>query len=133
MTIANTSVLIAALLPVVTVGLAKGGSARLRRSEGGYDNACPREWTNRLEGWKARAVAAQNNGFEALPLFAFAVLAAEAVHADQARTDQLAVLFIAVRLVYVAMYLANLASLRSLVWMAGVATSIAILAPALGS
>jgi uncharacterized MAPEG superfamily protein len=131
MTIANTCVLIAAFLPIATVGMAKASTARKRRSEGGYDNNNPREWTAKLGGWQARAAAAQANGFEALPLFAFAVLAAQLALLDQARTDQLAMAFIGVRLVYTAMYLANLAALRSLVWFAGVALVVAIFAPTL--
>ncbi len=131
MTIANTCVLIAAFLPIATVGMAKASTARQRRSEGGYDNHNPREWTAKLGGWQARAAAAQANGFEALPLFAFAVLAAQLAQLDQARTDQLAMAFIGVRLVYTATYLANLAALRSLVWFAGVALVVAIFAPTL--
>jgi uncharacterized MAPEG superfamily protein len=131
MTIANTCVLIAAFLPIATVGMAKASTARKRRSEGGYDNNNPREWTAKLGGWQARAAAAQANGFEALPLFAFAVLAAQLAQLDQGRTDQLAMAFIGVRLVYTAMYLANLAALRSLVWFAGVALVVAIFAPTL--
>ena len=131
MTIANTCVLVAALMPILTVGMAKASTARLRRSQGGYDNNNPREWTAKLNGWQARAAAAQNNGFEALPLFAFAVLAAQTALLEQARTDHLALAFIGIRVVYTAMYLANLASLRSLVWFAGLAATIAIMAPTL--
>ena len=39
--------------------------------------------------------------------------------------------FIAARLVYTALYLANIGALRSLVWGVGVACSIAIFAPTL--
>ena len=46
--------------------------------------------------------------------------------ADGARVDQLAVAFIVARLVYGAMYLANLAPLRSLVWAVGFGLTIAI-------
>ncbi len=132
MTIANTCVVIAAILPVLTVGSAKFSTARLRRSEGGYDNNEPRSWTNRLDGWKARAVAAQNNGFEALPIFVFAVLAAQQAQLSQERTDHLALAFIALRLVYTAVYLADLAAVRSLVWFAALVASIAIVSPVLG-
>jgi uncharacterized MAPEG superfamily protein len=132
MTIANTCVLVAALLPVLTVGMAKASTAGKRRSQGGYDNNHPREWTSKLQGWQARAAAAQDNGFDALPLFVFAVLAAQLAGLDQGRTDMLAMAFIGVRLVYVGMYLADLASLRSLVWFAGLAVTVAIFAPTLG-
>lgn len=131
MTIANTCVLVAAVLPILTVGMAKASTAGKKRREGGYDNNHPREWTAQLEGWKARAAAAQNNGFEALPLFVFAVLAAQLAGIDQVRTDQLAMGFIAARLVYTALYFANLAALRSVVWAVGLGLTIAIFAPTL--
>lgn len=131
MTIANTAVLIAAVMPVLTVGMAKASTAGKRRNQGGYDNNHPREWTNKLEGWRARAAAAQNNGFEALPLFIFGVLAAQAAGLDQARTDQLAMIFIGLRIVYTALYLANIAPLRTLVWVAAIGVNIAMFAPTL--
>jgi uncharacterized MAPEG superfamily protein len=130
MSIANTCVLAAAVLPILTVGLAKFTSIK-SPSKGGYDNNNPREWEAKQTGWKARAKAAQDNGFEALPLFAFAVLAAQHAGLDQGRTDQLAMAFIAIRLVYIATYLADIGALRTLVWTAGLATTIAILAPTL--
>ena len=132
MSIANACVLAATFLPIATVGMAKASTARLRRNQGGYDNNNPREWAAKLGGWQARAAAAQNNGFEALPLFAFAVLAAQQAQLDQARTDHLALAFIAVRLVYTALYLANLASLRSVVWFVGAIITVAIFAPTMG-
>jgi uncharacterized MAPEG superfamily protein len=131
MTIANTAVLIAALMPGITMALAKIASSGTKRSQGGFDNNDPRGWAAKQEGWKARAVAAQNNGFEALPLFVFGVLVAQAAGLDQARTDQLALAFIGLRVVYTALYLANLGSLRTLVWTAALAANIAIFTPTL--
>ena len=131
MTIANTCVLVAAVLPVLTMGLAKGATAGKKLRDGGYDNRNPREWAGKQEGWKARAAAAHSNGFEALPLFVFAVLAAQLAGLDQGRTDMLAIAFIVTRLVYTAIYLANLGALRSLVWGVGLAITIAIFAPTL--
>ncbi|MGE5453297.1 MAG: MAPEG family protein [Acidobacteriota bacterium] len=129
MTIANWCVVAAAVLPILTVGLAKG-SSRGSRKNGGYDNNNPRQWEAKVEGWKQRAVAAQNNGFEALPLFIAGVLMAQQAHADQGRIDTLAMAFIVVRLVYTAVYLKDLATLRSLVWAAGLGVSIALVAMA---
>ncbi len=130
MTIANTAVLAACVLPIVTVGLAKFTSIR-RVSQGGYDNNHPREWEEKQTGWRKRAAAAQDNGFESLPLFVFAVLAAQMAQVDQGRTDTLALAFLAVRLVYIAIYLADLATLRSLVWFVGMGITVAIFAPTL--
>jgi len=55
-----------------------------------------------------------------------AVLAAQQMHADQAMVDKLAMAFIAARLVYVALYLADVAALRTLVWGVGLACSVAL-------
>lgn len=126
MTIANVCVVIAAIMPVVTVALAKATGAGKPRREGGYDNNNPRAWLQTMSGWRARAVAAQQNGFEALPLFIGAVAIAQG-HAAQAHVDQLALGFIGARLVYTALYLTDMASLRSLVWTVGFALCVAIL------
>ncbi|MYM30486.1 glutathione metabolism protein [Duganella sp. CY15W] len=123
MTNANWCVLIACILPMATVGLAKVAS----RGADSYNNKRPRDWVAGLTGWKSRANAAQLNGFEALPLFIAAVVLAQQGHADQASIDMLAISFIAVRLVYIAVYLANIHILRTLVWISGLGISIAIL------
>lgn len=127
MTIAQWCVLVACLLPILTVGSAKASLARISRKQGGYDNFNPRAWEDNLEGWRGRAHAAQMNGFEALPLFIAGVLFAQIGGAEQARIDFLAMAFIAARLFYTWAYLANRASLRSLIWMVGLGLSIALL------
>lgn len=126
-TIANWCVVAACVLPILTVGMAKA-TTRGPRKNGGYDNHNPREWEAKLAGWKARAVAAQNNGFEALPLFIAGVLMAQQSHADQGRIDLLAMAFVVTRVVYVALYLKDVATLRSLVWAIGLGLSIALVA-----
>ena len=128
MAIAKWCVLAACVLPVLTVGLAKASTARLSRKEGGYDNKHPREWESKLTGWHQRANAAQANGFEALPLFIAGVLLAQMAQADQGRVDMLALAFVGIRIAYVAAYLANQGTLRTLIWTAGVGVSIALLA-----
>lgn len=127
MTIANWCVLAACMLPVLTIGLAKASSAKLAANAGRYDNTNPREWAKGLSGWQQRASAAQNNGFEALPLFIAAVLLAQQSHADQGRIDTLALIFVAMRIMYVAAYLLNVGTLRTLLWTGGLVSSIAIL------
>lgn len=128
MTIANWCVVAACVLPVLTAGIPKISAAGKSRQEGGYDNRQPRDWAARQQGWQARAMAAQANGFEALPLFVAGVLLAQQAHADQARIDVLALSFVAIRLIYVAAYVMNQASLRSLVWTAGMLVSISLVA-----
>lgn len=128
MSIANWCVLAACMLPLATVGLAKIASAPLARGAGRYDNKQPRAWVAGLTGWKARANAAQMNGFEILPLFIAAVLLAQQAHGDQARIDALALGFIGLRLAYIGLYLADIDALRTLVWLAGTGVCVALLA-----
>ena len=126
MTIANWCVLIACMLPIATIGIAKMSSAKFPKTEGRYDNHHPREWAEHLTGWQRRANAAQNNGWEALPLFIAAVLLAQQAHADQGHIDMLAMAFVGLRCMYIAAYIFNLGSLRTIIWAAGMASSIAI-------
>lgn len=119
MSVANYCILVACVLPIVCAGLAKSKGFGKRRREGGYDNNNPREWMARLSGWQARANAAQANSFEALPLFIAGVLSAQQLGAEQARVDMLALSFITFRLIYIGLYLADQAPLRSLAWAAG--------------
>lgn len=126
MSIANWCVLAACVLPVVTVAFAKASGRQLSRRNGGYDNAHPREWEAKLTGWQQRAIAAQNNGFEALPLFIAGVLLAQQAHANQASVDGLAIAFVILRCLYVAAYLSNRATLRSLIWFGAVGVSVAL-------
>lgn len=132
MSTANWCIAAACLLPAFMALLPKSRSiVEGRNADGGvYDNLHPRAWSARQTGWKQRALAAQLNGFEALPLFIAAVILAQMAHADQGRIDQLAMAFVAIRLVYGAVYIANLGWLRTAVWIAGVVDCLAILAMA---
>jgi uncharacterized MAPEG superfamily protein len=126
MTIANWCLLAACTLPVLTVGLAKASSAKLAANAGRYDNSNPREWAKGLSGWQQRASAAQNNGFEALPMFIAAVLVAQQAHAEQARIDNWAMIFVVLRVLYVLAYLMNIGTVRTLIWGGGVASCVAL-------
>ena len=74
----------------------------------------------------ARALGAHQNGIEAFPFFAMAVLLAEFRQAPQHYIDELAVLFLIVRIAYVFTYLGNRPTLRSILWSLGFAINIAI-------
>lgn len=126
MTIAQFCLLVACVLPIVSAGLAKSKGFGKRRREGGFDNHHPREWLARQEGWQARANAAQANGWEALPIFIAGLFVAHQHQAAQGTVDALAMGFLAARLAYVGLYLADLASLRSLAWTAGLGASVAL-------
>lgn len=104
-------ILIAAILPIAAVFPAK-----LSKD---YDNANPRDpdyWRN---GFRARAQAAQANGFEAFPFFAIAVIVGLGQGGDPSWIDRLAVLFVAMRLIYIFCYWTDRATPRSLSWAVG--------------
>lgn len=126
-TLAYGCVLVAALLPILCAGIAKWGLFGKPLREGGYDNHNPRAWLARQTDWRARANAAQANSFEALPFFIGAVVIAHQLHAPQTRLDILAFLFIFTRLVYILMYVADMASARSLAWVVALGLNIAIM------
>ncbi|MDD2810763.1 MAPEG family protein [Rhodoferax sp.] len=126
-TLAYWCVLVAALLPIFCAGLAKWGTFSKPRSDGGFDNHNPRAWLAQQTDWRARANAAQANSFEALPFFIGAVVIAHQLGAYQTRLDLLAFVYVVLRLVYILMYVANLANLRSMVWGLALAMNVAIL------
>jgi uncharacterized MAPEG superfamily protein len=119
MNVAHLCVLVAALLPIVTVGGAKAQPA--------YDNAAPRAFLGRLDGWRARANWAHQNHFEAFAPFAAGVILAEMAHAAQARIDMLAVAFIVFRILYTFIYIAGVATVRTLVWIGGLVCTVWLL------
>ncbi len=130
-TVAYWCVLIAALLPYACSYLAKSAGLGKPRKDGGFDNHDPRAWLARQTDWAGRANAAQANSFEALPFFFAAVIIAHQLGAPQTRVDILAVLFVTLRAIYVAMYVAGLPTVRSAVWAAAFLANVAILLSAI--
>ena len=126
-TLAYWSVLVAAVLPIVCAGIAKSGMYKVSRRDGGYDNENPRAWLARQTDWRARADAAQQNSFEALPFFIGAVVIAHQLGAHQARLDMLAFLFVFLRIIYIMAYISGMATARSLVWTLAFLVNVAIL------
>ena len=119
MTVAYWCVLIAAVIPLIAIGIAKVGGER-------YNNRHPRVWLDKQQGYRARAAAAQSNSFEAFPFFAAAVIIAHLTNAPQGRLDLLAIVFVVARSVYVVCYLADWHWARSFVWTIGFVTCVAI-------
>ena len=115
MNVALWCILIAIILPYVCTAVAKiSGGYGLRH------NHDPRGFLDSLEGLGKRAHAAQLNSFEVTPAFAAAVLVAHLVgNAELVTLNVLSVLFITSRLLYIIFYLADWATLRSLVWFVG--------------
>lgn len=126
-TVAYWCVFVAAILPIACAWLSKSSGFGKPRRDGGFDNHDPRAWLARQQGWQARANAAQANTFEALPFFIGAVVIAHQLGAPQTRLDILAVLFVTLRIIYVAMYVAGLPTVRSAIWAAALLVNIGIL------
>lgn len=126
-TVAYWCLLIAALLPIACAWLAKSGMLGKPRREGGFDNTNPRGWLARQKDWRARANAAQANSFEALPLFMASVIIAHQLGAPQGWLDILSFLFVVLRILYIMMYVAGIANIRSMVWAAAFAVNLGIL------
>ena len=119
MTIAFWCVLVAGFLPYFGTLTAKiGGDS--------FDHRNPRDWLDAQSGFRKRANAAQHNSFEAFPFFAAAVIIAHLAGAPQGRIDLSAVVFILARLFYIAFYLADKATLRSLAWFVGLGSVVAL-------
>ena len=126
-TVAYWCVFIAAMLPYICTWLAKSQGFGKPRREGGFDNHDPRGWLARQQGWQARANSAQANSFEALPFFIGAVIIAHQLGAPQTLLDTLALLFVTLRVIYIAMYVADLAMVRSAIWALALLVNIGIL------
>ena len=126
-TIAYWCVLVAAILPIVCAGIAKYGMFGKSRRDGGYDNNNPRAWLLRQTDWRARANAAQANTFEALPFFFAAVIIAHQLQARQTLIDIFAFMFVVLRIAYIMMYVADMATTRSALWISALAINVAIL------
>ena len=91
-----------------------------------FDNARPRDPAFYEDAIRARMHGAQGIGLCRFPFFAVAVLLAEFRLAPQHLIDELAVLFLIVRIAYVFTYLGNRPTLRSILWSIGFAINIAI-------
>jgi uncharacterized MAPEG superfamily protein len=89
------------------------------RQPEGFDNRNPRDQQARLTGAGKRAHAAHQNALEGFAPFAAAVFTAHLTGADPRWSSILAVTYVAARVVYIGVYLADKAPLRSAVWMIG--------------
>ncbi len=123
MSILIYSLLIAALLPYIT----KLPLAYAMHQIDGYDNKHPREQQARLEGFGARALAAHQNAFESLIIFAAAITTALATNHTESLIQNLALIHIAARILYPIFYMMNWDILRSTIWTVGLFSSIAII------
>jgi uncharacterized MAPEG superfamily protein len=124
MSFAFAMILLAALAPYVTVGFAKAGASA-------YDNSAPRDWAGRQDDWRARAIAAHQNHFEAFAPFAAGVFVATLGGANPTVIDALAASFVALRVLYTVAYVKGAATLRSTLWGLGFFCVVALFATGL--
>lgn len=121
MSIAYWCILIAALLPYVWVSVAKKSGER-------YNNRDPRDWQAKQTNPRSnRAHAAHLNGFESFPVFVAGVLMAQLAGVGVGTINLLAIVFVVARVLHGVFYVANVQALRSLVWLVGFASAIALI------
>ena len=124
MTTAYWCILIAALLPYLWTSVAKASGER-------YDNREPRRWQAQQDNPRSqRANAAQLNAFEAFAPFAAAVLMAQAAGVDGSRISQLAIAFVALRVLHGVFYVTGVHLLRSVAWGGGLACVVVLMVQA---
>ena len=111
-----TSLLILCILPIACAWIA---GYHKHKQLGSVDNKEPRTQALELSGAGARAVAAQGNSWEALAIFSAAVLAMVVAGVDLATVSTQAMVFTALRVAYIGLYLADLDKLRSLAFLGG--------------
>ena len=123
MTILIWCLFAATLLPY----LAKAPLAIAMNKLDGYDNNHPRSQQAKLTGFGARALAAHQNAFESLIIFAPAVLLAIATNTITDTITILAITHVIARVAYNVFYLLNIGLLRSIVWAVATLSSFAII------
>lgn len=111
------------LLPFVLAGF--GGYYRVRQF-GNLDNKTPRKQSAALEGAGTRAVAAQQNAWEALAVFTAAVAVAHLAGADAGTAATASLVFVAARILHPIFYITNLDVLRSLSFVVGLGACITL-------
>jgi uncharacterized MAPEG superfamily protein len=120
MTVAEWCVFVSLMLYLLSIASVKWLRA------GRFDNAKPRDPAFYEDPIATRALGAHQNGIESFPFFAAAVLLAEFRACPQNLINELAVLFVIVRIAYVFTYIGNRPTLRSILWSIGFAINIAI-------
>ena len=110
MTIVLACLLTAVLMPYVLSGI---GVAHKRRQFGTVDNNNPRAQSAQLTGTGARAVAAQQNAWEALAVFTASLAAAFFAEVEPESLAVPALIFVGARIAHAACYLSDLTSARS--------------------
>lgn len=122
-----TTLVVCVLLAVLMPYFAKIPVAIAMAKLGQYDNKHPRSQQAKLTGFGARTLAAHQNCFESLAVFAVAIAVVLGTNSVNAVTETLAVTHIVSRTLYCIFYWLNLDIIHSLVWFIGLGTAIAMI------
>lgn len=122
--------LVVAFLPYL---LAAAGLYFRIHQFGHWDNDNPRGQYAKLEGAGWRVWASQQNAWEALGLFTATVAVAHLAGADAEKSGTAAIIFLITRLLHPFLYVANLATLRSIDVIVGMGACIYLFALAAGA
>jgi uncharacterized MAPEG superfamily protein len=120
MTLAEWMIFAAVILYLLTVAPVKAAGYKT------FDNSNPRDPAFYKPGIATRALGAHVNGIETFPFFALSILLAEFRRVPQNGIDEFAVAFVVIRLLFVAAYLGNRSTIRTLLWNVGFAVNTAI-------
>jgi uncharacterized MAPEG superfamily protein len=120
MTVADWCLFGALMLALLTLAPVKPLAGRE------FDNANPRDPHFYEKPLRRRALGAHINGLETFPFFAVSILLAEFRHSPQSWVDGLAVAFLLTRLAFVAAYIGNRATPRTILWNAAMSFNLGI-------
>ncbi|RZP53970.1 MAPEG family protein [Vibrio vulnificus] len=115
-----TALLVLVVVSFIPYVLAAAGGYVKIKQLGRLDNNHPRVQANDLVGSGARVIAAQSNAWEALALYSATVLAVFASGVEWSDLAIPSLIFGFTRVVHPILYIANIATARSLVVIAGV-------------
>ena len=121
-----TTLLLCAAIAILLPYLAKAPVAIAMNRLGGYDNRHPRSQQTQLTGFGARALAAHQNCFEALAVFAIALAVVLGTNTINPTTQILAVTHIVARIAYCICYYFDWHIARSSVWLVGLLSALAM-------
>lgn len=106
------------VLPIVAAGAMPYLLTLISKANnfGHEENRRTRDWQAQLTGWRQRAYWAHLNSFEAFPFFAALAILAHLAQPSSVIAAYASWAFVALRILYAAAFLADRASLRSVIW-----------------
>lgn len=129
----KTAIIVLLLLSLFPYAFAWISGFYRRQQLGSIDNKNPRQQYTQLSGPGARAVAAQQNAWEALAFYSAALLAVSLTNTEIEHLSLAAILVLLFRVLHGIFYLANLDLLRSLSFVAAILPSMYLFYRAIAS